>query len=103
MAARHKHKKAVPFPIMEQVPPFFMLLLLQCPDEFLALRALQERRQGIHDLLVILEGTLAQDGQSRRFIMAAPVRARTHQGAEGIGHGQDTGLQTDGLALSFRG
>ena len=58
MAARHKHKKAVPFPIMEQVPPFFMLLLLQCPDEFLDLRALQKRRQGIHDLLVILERTL---------------------------------------------
>ena len=75
MAARHKHKKAVPFPSMEQVPPVFMLLLLQCPDECLALRALQERRQGIHDLLVILEGTLAQDGQSRRFIMAQKVLA----------------------------
>lgn len=40
MAARHKHKKAVPFPSMEQVPPFFILLLLQGLDEFLALRAL---------------------------------------------------------------
>ena len=54
-------KKAGTLPHPEQIPPFFMLLLLQYPDEFLALRTLQERRQGIHHLLVILERTFAQD------------------------------------------
>lgn len=80
-----------------------MLLLLQYPDKFLTLRALQERRQGIHHLLVILERTFAQDSQSRRFVMTAPVGTRTHQGAEGVGHGQDAGLQADGLALQLPG
>ena len=77
--------------------------MLQYPDEFLALRTLQERRQGIHHLLVILERALAQDSQSRRFVMTAPVGTRTHQSAEGVGHGQDAGLQADGLALQLPG
>ena len=90
-------------PAPEQAPPFMLLSLLQCLDEFLALRALQERRQRIHHLLVIFEGALPQNGQGRRFIMTAPVGARTHQGTEGIGHGQDAGRQTDGPALQLTG